>query len=583
MAGQRAANRNKQVTEDNLTLRIPEDFVSQELHDTCIDLFCGCGGFTLGMLRAGFRVLAAIDNDPVAIATLKSNLVDRRTPNLVPVMQVHNRDITQLDPSELAASIGRSQVGVIVGGPPCQGFSTARQVDGSNHGVRLKADPRRYLYRDFLRFVEYFQPLIFVMENVLGIRTASGGEYFTRVQSEARVLGRGDGRPGYRVHSQVEDASDLGVPQKRRRQLIIGVRNDLSGYFNPKLHPAPRARQNTTLGDAIGDLPSLRAGAGESERDYDKTLRMKHVAAGRATARNYLTKVLEVSLADSLTNHVARPHSARDLRDFRRLKEGESSAAAMRDRGVVFEFPYNKLHFKDRYTRQHADRACSTIVAHLSKDGLMFIHPKQNRSLTPREAARVQSFPDWFRFPDARTLSFRLIGNAVPPLVAEAIGLAVKQCLARETIGKCMQERVSRSKLIHRPHNRGAVHCNHSHLLRSEAVQILQRLAGMSRGELRELSPAEFLRGWRALLDLLPDLHPENARDHGNEVSTVIPSGGSSSVFERTLARRYVRSGWPVALEMVGKEAWRRHSTREISDGEFYCNEDELAGVYAQP
>ena len=101
------------------------------------------------------------------------------------------------------------------------------------------------------------------------------------------------------------------------------------------------------------------------------------------------------------------------LRDFARLNEGENAAVAYRERGVEFEFPYSRASFKDRYTRQHRNRPCSTIVAHLSKDGLMFIHPVQNRSLTPREAARVQSFPDWFVFPEARTHSFRLIGNAV--------------------------------------------------------------------------------------------------------------------------------------------------------------------------
>jgi DNA (cytosine-5)-methyltransferase 1 len=121
----------------------------------------------------------------------------------------------------------------------------------------------------------------------------------------------------------------------------------------------------------------------------------------------------EVARASKLTAHRARPHSARDLGDFLLLREGENSATAMRA-GVEFAFPYDKSSFKDRYTRQSRRKPCSTIVAHLSKDGLMFIHPTQNRSLTPREAARIQSFPDWFAFPVARTHQFRIIGNAVP-------------------------------------------------------------------------------------------------------------------------------------------------------------------------
>jgi len=136
--------------------------------------------------------------------------------------------------------------------------------------------------------------------------------------------------------------------------------------------------------------------------------------------RRYLYETLEVQRATKLTAHCARPHSDRDLRDFARLLEGEHCSQAMK-RGETFEFPYDRGSFKDRYTRQHRNELCSTIVAHMSKDGLMFIHPTQNRSLTPREAARVQSFPDWFRFPVPRTHQYRVIGNAVPPLVAESV------------------------------------------------------------------------------------------------------------------------------------------------------------------
>jgi DNA (cytosine-5)-methyltransferase 1 len=127
------------------------------------------------------------------------------------------------------AIIGNDSLDVIVGGPPCPGFSTARQRDGSNHGdKRLKEDPRRHLFRNFLNFVDFFQPKVFVIENVLGLRSASGGHYFTAVQYEARILGRDSGRAGYRVHPQIERGDKLGAPQKRRRQLIVGVRADLA-------------------------------------------------------------------------------------------------------------------------------------------------------------------------------------------------------------------------------------------------------------------------------------------------------------------------------------------------------------------
>jgi DNA (cytosine-5)-methyltransferase 1 len=556
---------------------------------TCLDLFCGCGGFTLGMQRAGYRVLAAVDFNEQAVDSLEANLGENNAAGLTPVDHALRRDLTKFAPETMASLIGTDRVDVIVGGPPCQGFSTARQVDGANHGSRLKEDPRRFLYREFLRYVDHFKPSVFVMENVLGLRTAAGGEYFTRVQSEARSL-------GYRVHSQIEDAIALGVPQKRRRQLIIGVRGDLPGYFLPELHPSPRAMKGTLLGHALGDLPKLSAGQGCDERPYDYVRRECHSRSGEL-ARNYLGEVLEVDIADSLTNHIARPHSDRDLRDFAKLAEGDNSATAMK-RGVEFEFPYDTSSFKDRYTRQSRFAPCSTIVAHLSKDGLMFIHPTQLRSFTPREAARVQSFPDWFRFPKARTHAFRLIGNAVPPLIGEAVGLAVKRFLAE----------AGRAVLPHRPDSaRRAAERGEHHgpasgtcsarlaalesgrrggtalpLDRSAAALALQRLAQHDRRALRVLPAEEFLNGWHALLFLFPGLHPDNAKDHGDSIEHVPTGQLGLPGFEKLLEPRRARSGWPVALELIGQDAWRRYEADELSEDEFYCAAAQRAGLISK-
>lgn len=173
---------------------------------TFIDLFSGCGGFTLGMERSGFRCIAAIDSNKEAIQVLKTNFPD--------IKQALQKDLTEFSPTALAELIGQQEVDVIVGGPPCQGFSTVRQRDGANSGPRMIEDTRRYLYQEFLAYVNFFRPKVFVMENVLGIKSAEGGKYFTRVQHEGRAL-------GYRVHAQVERAYDLGVPRKRVRQLII--------------------------------------------------------------------------------------------------------------------------------------------------------------------------------------------------------------------------------------------------------------------------------------------------------------------------------------------------------------------------
>jgi DNA (cytosine-5)-methyltransferase 1 len=525
---------------------------------TYIDLFCGCGGFSLGMRRAGFKCLAAIDFYSPATNTFKANLSDETL--------VLCEDLTKFTPEKLAARINSREVDVVVGGPPCQGFSTARRCDGANHGkYRLIDDKRRRLYRQFLSYVGFFRPRIFVMENVLGIRSAADGKYFTAVQTEARRL-------GYRVHGQIEDAWKLGVPQRRRRQLFIGVRNDLPGYFLPELKPARRAEPYIALGPAIYDLPILRAAGGEDEREYDFVRRMRHVDHYGAPAMRYLRRVLEIDRAEKLTNHVARPHSDRDLRDFLRLREGESSAFAMRVRKVNFEFPYDKTTFKDRYTRQSRSRACSTIVAHLSKDGLMFIHPTQNRSLTPREAARVQSFPDWFRFPESRTQSFRLIGNAVPPLVSEAVGAAIKTFL---TVPE--SKRMPKSESA--PNRIGAIQSNLPKT-RSDAALALQELAKLDRRSLRALPKDDFLRGWRALLFLFPDLHPDSALDHGSEVEES-PSNHFFRSLSPSMTRRYARSGWPVALALIGLEAWWRHDAKQLTKHELYCVEAQHAGLLA--
>jgi DNA (cytosine-5)-methyltransferase 1 len=171
-----------------------------------LDLFAGCGGFSLGLEWAGLKCLAALDLNESAIETFRAN-----HPH-VPHALV--KDLTKFSPKDLDKLLGSRTVDVLVGGPPCQGFSKARQVDGANHGDRLVHDSRRDLYKEFLRFVVYYQPRVFVMENVPGIRSAAGGEFFTRVQVESREL-------GYRVIPYEVHAWRFGVPQKRIRQLII--------------------------------------------------------------------------------------------------------------------------------------------------------------------------------------------------------------------------------------------------------------------------------------------------------------------------------------------------------------------------
>jgi DNA (cytosine-5)-methyltransferase 1 len=186
---------------------------------TLLDLFCGCGGFSLGFERAGFRVVAAIDYDRAAIETFKANRPD------IPPECVLERDLTAFPPEALAERIGTRQVDLILGGPPCQGFSSVRQVDGANSGKRLIHDPRRELYRYYFQYIKYFRPVWFVMENVPGLRTMSKGHWWTRIRAEARRL-------GYRLCPTEFIASDFGVPQRRHRLLVVGTRKDSPALFH---------------------------------------------------------------------------------------------------------------------------------------------------------------------------------------------------------------------------------------------------------------------------------------------------------------------------------------------------------------
>jgi DNA (cytosine-5)-methyltransferase 1 len=531
-----------------------------------IDLFCGCGGFSLGLKQAGLRCAAAIDSDPHAISAFKTNFPA--------VEHVLERDLTTFTPEELATLIGRRRIDVIVGGPPCQGFSKIRMVDGSNHGIRLVTDARRLLYKNYLSYVEFFRPSIFVMENVPGIRSAAGGAFFVSIQAEARKL-------GYRVHAAPIRAWQYGVPQKRERQLIIGTSCHLPIFsttlFVPPTHEDPIDRVNgrkprmvrggrgrprklekpVSLWEAIGDLPPVRAGQGSFDADYDSSRGGNHV---ERYGDRYLKGVLEVHRATTLTGHVARPHSERDLRDFDRLREGETSGAAI-ERGEKMEFPYDRENFKDRYTRQHRDRLSSTIMAHLSKDGLMYIHPTQRRSFTVREAARIQSFPDTFELPKARTVAFRLIGNAVPPLLGQAVGRGIRQYLAPSVEARELSP------------------------LPDSPVQAIEWLTSAlddraTKLKLKDMPLDELKKAWFSVGFLDSWLHPDSADDNGD---SIVEHGRQSALLTtiapQIAAPAYVQSGWPLRLVPLAKEAARRFQGGHLRFDEYYYSGAQVAGL----
>ena len=371
-----------------------------------LDLFAGPGGLGEGFSQAGYFITAAVDNDKYAAETLTQNAGKRGT-------TVINNDLRKLNLS--------GQVDVIVGGPPCQGFSMVgrskiRQLR-KKAGKSRVVDKRNSLYKHFVRAVSSIKPQFFVMENVPGIFSYRKGRIAEDIIKSCVAV-------GYKTSVRVLNAADYGVPQVRKRAFFIGNRLGIDNPFPSPTHgnfsqPSQLTldevrvlRHHVTVKDAISDLPPLEPRGGRDEASYPP--------AGK------LSEYQEWARAGSTTlyNHVARFHSPRDRRIFRLLEEGQK----MVDLPKGERPPYRDDIFGDKIKKQSWNKPSSAILAHLQKDGLMYVHPdsQQARTFTPREAARLQSFPDTYRFYGPMTQQFRQIGNAVPPLLAKSIALSIR-------------------------------------------------------------------------------------------------------------------------------------------------------------
>jgi len=421
---------------------------------TAIDLFCGAGGLSQGLHDAGFNILWGIDNVEKTRPTFEANHDCEMTV----------ADIRETDPPDLGLQPG--ELDLLAGGPPCPTYSlVGRSKINSLDGRSNTTDERHLLYEHFLRYVAHYEPKTFIMENVKGMRSAKnkeGNPVVQIIEEQMREL-------GYSVRVKLLDAADYGVPQHRERLFFIGNRlgaenpdmsewathrkprgekeknikfkrprsgsngqadNELS-LFNGEEKGAesfPTFRRNVknkkpwnTVADAILDLPPV------TPRGETPPKRADHYQIGPVSEYQDWVRDIELSEGQDWTdvplhNHVCRGHNMRDLTLYKLLGEGVSYII-----GDIPEEhqPYRSDVFPDKLKKQNPRKPSSTIVAHLYKDGHMFIHPREARSLTVREAARLQSFRDTFEFPVARTHAFKQVGNAVPPLLAQAIGTAV--------------------------------------------------------------------------------------------------------------------------------------------------------------
>jgi DNA (cytosine-5)-methyltransferase 1 len=391
---------------------------------TVVDLFCGAGGLSEGFRRAGFRVTTAVDSDPVSIRTYWMNHPD------VPDNRVVNRDVTTLRRGELRSFAGR-RVDVLLGAPPCQGFShVGFRSKRSRTGYRLAEDHRNFLWKYMVQAALELRPRLVVMENVPGMNFAPRRENLSFMEAARRELER---RGRYRARIWRLNAAAFGVPQDRVRYFLIASRDadvppEPKGEYKDIHRPDHDvdALPAISLDEAVFDLPPRAAGSGTSVDLRDPVSGMKD-----QRLRRYLEKYSLRRDSALIYNHHVRYHNERDLELYRLLRPGEDSVHVIERHGREDLMRYRRDVFDDKYHKLRPDRPSKTIVAHLAKDGNGYVHPYQDRSITVREAARLQSFHDGYVFCGSPSDQWIQVGNAVPPLLAEAIARTLLPLLGR--------------------------------------------------------------------------------------------------------------------------------------------------------
>lgn len=370
-----------------------------------IDLFCGAGGLSLGFSQEGFITSLANDIQDCCVDTYAHNHPE--TPRDHIVLGDIKDVVKNLD--ELLA--GRS-VDIVVGGPPCQGFSMANRQ-------RLIDDPRNYLYKSYVEVVEKVRPKFFVMENVKGMLSVA-----EQVKEDFRNI-------GYSVECHVLNAKDFGVPQNRERLIYIGncIAIDNEQIFREIFALSANIPEHN-LGDALFALRELEASRVKNATETGSVESGYKIEKNNITDTNeYISYINQGRTVAVVSNHKARYNNDRDIEIYGRMDQGDRSD----DPKIADIMPYARRNdiFKDKYFKLENDKVCKTITAHMKFDCNMYIHPTQARGLTPREAARVQSYPDDYFFRGAYTKTYMQIGNSVPPLLGRAIAQVIKRYMKK--------------------------------------------------------------------------------------------------------------------------------------------------------
>lgn len=410
-----------------------------------LDLFAGAGGLSEGFIRAGYNPVAHVELSSAASNTLKTRMSYhwlKSHGNLEVYCDYLNRNISRtelydhipntvtnsvinecIDKKTLPSIIKKidelldgSKLDLIIGGPPCQAYSLVGRSRDKNNMI---GDSRNFLYKDYAKFLRYYKPKYFIFENVTGLLSAkspSGRLYLNNMITLFK-------KAGYKTEYQVLSANDYGVPQKRKRVVLVGHRGK-NAVFYPSLNTW---NPGITVKEILKDMPSIQAGGGS--------------ITPRKLKKYSGTYLYDAQIRNDelpLTWHTARPNTEQDLKIYQMVVNKwnkHQERLNYNDLPERLKTHKNTTSFTDRFKVVASDLPHShTVVAHISKDGHYYIHPdlKQNRSITPREAARIQTFPDDYFFESesekaGRTSAFHQIGNAVPVLMAQKIAESLKE------------------------------------------------------------------------------------------------------------------------------------------------------------
>ena len=394
---------------------------------TFIDLFAGCGGRSEGFYRQGFKAVAHVEIDHYACETLRERMRYYGYKNID--KEVVEGDITSPDIiSRIDEAVDGRDVDMIIGGPPCQAYSTAGRVRDKKG---MENDARNFLFESYVKILEHYLPKLFVFENVTGLFSAKvGGESILPKVISALAK-------HYEVISDPEkivfNTSNYGVPQIRKRIILIGIRKDIKSlnisdiynsitktHYDPEMLDSDRKglKKFVDVKEALGDLPIVYPGQDASTDKFNYP------------CDNEFLKAIGKPGIHPLMDHICRKHNDVDRERFRVMIKNRWSFGEMRKARPDLEHEHARV-FDNSYVVQWWDLPSKTIIAHLHKDGFQFIHPdyEQARTFTVREAARIQSFPDDFVFKGSRGEKYKQIGNAVPCLFAEALAKAAKKAL----------------------------------------------------------------------------------------------------------------------------------------------------------